>query len=113
MKLLLALLFIILPFASYPQAHNAGKSNVSINAVVSFITKFDMANASKDGFYLNGYVVNIGYAGAKKFNGKKIRVTGKVTIVKGLKNSKPAQVTQGRFQDTRHTESPTIEIIDG
>ena len=79
---------------------------------VSFITKLNIANATKDGIYLNGYIVNIEYDKAKKLNGKKIRVSGKVTIVKGLKNQpKTKPISQGRIEDTKHIESPKIEII--
>jgi hypothetical protein len=38
---------------------------------------------------MNGYVVDISYKQyqqLKKLDGKKIRVSGKVTIVKGIKN---------------------------
>ncbi|MEP7372511.1 MAG: hypothetical protein ABI675_03920 [Chitinophagaceae bacterium] len=55
--------------------------------LVTFITKLDIANASKDGIYLNNYVVNISYEKAKKFHGKKIRVTGRVTTIQGLKKN--------------------------
>jgi len=79
---------------------------------VTFITRVDIANATKDGIYLNGYVVNIGYEEAKKLNGKKIRVSGKVTIEKGLKDLPPGTpIRQGREEDTKHIESPKIKII--
>jgi hypothetical protein len=80
--------------------------------LVSFTTKIDLANATKDGFYLNGYVVNIEYEEAKKLNGKKVKITGKVTVVKGIKNESPDQpISQGRSEDTKHIKSPKIEII--
>lgn len=78
---------------------------------VSFVTILDIANATKDGIYLNRYVVNIPYEKARKLNGKRIRVTGKVTIVKGIKNSPFQAVEQGREVDTKHIESPTIKIL--
>ena len=76
-----------------------------------------MANATKDGMYMNGYVVNIDHEEASKLNGKTIRVTGKVTIVKGL-DSEPKEsdgtmpVKQGRREDTKHIRSPRIKILD-
>lgn len=69
-----------------------------------------MANATKDGMYMNGYVVNIDYEQASKLNGKTIRVTGKVTIVKGL--DPKDEVKQGRSADTKHIRSPKIKILD-
>ena len=81
--------------------------------VASFVTKLDIANATKDGIYLNGYVVNISYEKAKKLNGKKIRVTGKVTIIKGFKHLPNDEIRQGREEDTKHIESPKIKIIKG
>ncbi len=93
---------------------NPGKNSGS----VSFITTLDSANATKDGFYLNGYVVDIPYEKAKKLYGKKIKVTGKVTIVKGLNNQPKLYdkngkelIQQGRAEDTRHILSPKIEIL--
>ena len=77
---------------------------------VSFITTLDIANASKDGIYLNGYVVNIPYEKAKKMHGKRIRITGRVTIIKGV-NNKTSQEEQGREVITKYIESPKIEIL--
>ncbi|MEO6132369.1 MAG: hypothetical protein ABIQ02_11010 [Saprospiraceae bacterium] len=79
---------------------------------VTFIVKLEMANATKDGFYLNGYVVNIPYAQAKKLTGKTIRVTGKVTIVQGIKNTPGEPIQQGRMEDTKFINTPFIEIMD-
>lgn len=81
---------------------------------VSFVAKLEINNATKDGIWLNGYVVNIEYEQAKKLNGKKIRVSGKVTIVKGLKGQPPTKpLSQGREEDIKYIESPKIEIING
>jgi len=60
---------------------------------------------------MNGYVVNMSYQQVQKLNGKKIRVTGKVTIVKGLKNFPSEEERGGREEDTKHILSPKIEII--
>ena len=79
--------------------------------IVSFITRLDIAHATKEGMYLNGYVVNIGFEQAQKLNGKKIRVTGKVTILKGLKNRPGDTIRQGRYEDTEYIDSPHIIII--
>jgi len=79
--------------------------------VANFVTRLDFAKATKDGIYLNGYVVNIPYEKARSLNGKKIRVNGKVTIVKGLKKRPKQTLQQGREEDTRYIESPRIEIL--
>lgn len=80
-------LFLVFSASCFSQENDTLKTlNSKTSNFVSFITILDIAQASKDGIYLNGYVVNIEYKQAKKLNGKKIRVSGKVTIVKGLKN---------------------------
>jgi hypothetical protein len=78
----------------------------------SFVTKIDINQATKDGIYLNGYVVNIPYDKMIKLNGKKVRVSGKVTVVKGLKHYNDGQERQGREEDTKHILRPKIKIVD-
>ena len=79
---------------------------------VSFVTIVDKNNATKDGYYVNGYVVNIEYEEGQKLHMKKIRITGKVSIVKGLKQDKPGEpVRQGRYSDAKHILKPIIEIL--
>lgn len=83
---------------------------------VSFVTTFDITNATKDGYYLNGYVVNIDFKQAQQLHGKKIKVTGQYTVIKGLANQ-PAQnkqgnnLVQGRQADTKHILKPVIEVV--
>ena len=114
MRNILTFLFLFFTLSSFSQTSNTLKKQLNKGSdLVSFITRFDIANATKDGFYLNGYVVNIDHEKAKKFNGKKIRVTGKVTIVQGIKNSSSDVEVQGRTGDTKHIESPKVEIIKG
>jgi hypothetical protein len=80
---------------------------------VSFTTTFDKNNEGKDGFYINGYVVNIDHETSQNLHMKKIKITGKVTIVKGMKYDKPGEdIRQGRFEDTKHILNPVIEIIN-
>jgi hypothetical protein len=78
----------------------------------NFVTKIDIQQATKDGIYLQGYVVNIPYDKLMKLNGKKVRISGKVTIVKGLKHYNDGIERQGREDDTKHILKPKIEIID-
>jgi hypothetical protein len=105
---------------SFSQTNDTLKIQTSKTTnVVTFITKFDIAKATKDGYYLKGYIVDISYEEAQKLNGKKIEVTGKVTIVKGLKN-RPKEydkngkelITQGRIEDTKHIDFPSIKVLD-
>lgn len=85
---------------------------------VSFETVIDINNATKDGIYINGYVVNISYSDLVKLNKKKVKITGIVTIEKGLneednKNLKKEKIIrQGRQKDTKHIEKPKIEILN-
>lgn len=86
---------------------------------ISFIAKMNIANATKDGIYVNGYIVHIDYDKAKKLDGMTIRVSGKINIIKGLRNMPKEYdekgneiIRQGREEETRHIESPIIEIID-
>jgi len=119
MKFILPFLFVLFNLTSFSQVTDTLKNQPKKKSdLVSFIAKLDTANATKDGIYLNGYVVNIDYGQAKKLNGKKIRVTGKVTIVKGLNNIPKEYdqngneiIRQGRAEDTKHIESPKIKII--
>ena len=46
---------------------------------------FDINSATKDGYYINEYVVEIPIEKAKKINGKKIQINGAVSIVKEFK----------------------------
>jgi hypothetical protein len=82
------------------------------NTKVSFVTKINIQHATKDGIYLNGYVVNIPYDELQKLNGKTVRISGKVTIVKGLKHYNDDVERQGRQEDTKHILKPKIKIVD-
>jgi hypothetical protein len=100
-------------------SHKTVKQSEIQSDSITFIVKLNIANATKDGIYLNSYVVNIDYEKAKKLNGKTIKVSGKVTIIKGLKNSPKEYdkeghdiIQQGRENDTKYIESPMIEIIE-
>ena len=77
---------------------------------VSFITIIDTVLSTKDGMYLNGYVVNVGYEQGRKLHNKTVRISGKVTVEKALDKSE-LPIRQGREKDTKHIESPKIEIL--
>lgn len=77
------------------------------------MAKLDTAEARKNGFSLNGYLVNIDYERARELHGKKIRITGKVRFVKGLKNQTVPGFRAGFQEDTKYIASPKIRIIEG
>ena len=86
---------------------------------VSFITTIHKSAMTKEGIYLNGYVVNISRKKIEELDGKKVKITGMVTIVKGLKDmakeydkNEVEIVKQGRQEDTRYIQSPEIEFAD-
>jgi len=88
------------------------------SSYVTFITKFDKSRETKEGYNINGYVVDISRKKAQKLDGKKIRISGKVSIQKGLDNDpqnhndKETEVTRGgRATDTKYILAPKIEII--
>lgn len=112
MKLSLTILFLLFAISCFSQTNYTLKTTLyKTSDIVSFITKLDITNATKDRIYLNGYVVKIEYEQAKKLHGKKIRVTGKVTTVKAVKKLPGEEIRQGREKNTQYIESPKIEII--
>ena len=112
MKHTITLLFLFCSITCFAQTKDSLKTrHHKASNWVSFVTKLDIANATKDGIYLNGYVVNIEYEEAEKLNGKTIRVYGKVTIVKGIQQRPDGIQVQGRLGDSKHIESPKIEVI--
>jgi hypothetical protein len=104
----LRLLFLIILLTQ----HSLLQAQDTANSQVSFVTKIDIQQATKDGIYLNGYVVNIPYDKLQKLNGKTVRICGKVTIVQGLKHYNDGIVRQGREEDTKHILKPKIKVVD-
>lgn len=77
---------------------------------VDFSAKIDSKQATKDGIYLNGYIVNMPYNKIKKLNGKTVRISGKVTIVKGTGHYNDGELRQGRDEDSKHILKPKIRL---
>lgn len=102
----LSVLYVLLTHSFLSQAQD------TTNSKVSFITRVDIQHATKDGIYLNGYVVNIPYDKLMKLNGKIVRIKGRVTIVKGLKHYNDGVIRQGRHEDTKHILKPKVKIVD-
>jgi len=119
MKYRLSLLFILFSLNSFSQQTDPSKEPYKTPRKITFIHKVDIANMTKEGMYMNGYVVYIDREEAEKLNGKTIRVTGKVKIVKGL-DSLPKEYNEygveiikgGRRGDSKHITSPKIKILD-
>ncbi len=112
MKKLLAIVGLLLVFSSFAQGSDSLDRQLNKTPKkASFVTKVDIKHATKDGIYMNGYVVNLGYEKAKTLDGKTVRVRGRVTIVKGIGEFKEGEARQGRMGDTKYIKSPKIEII--
>jgi hypothetical protein len=112
MRRYISFLFLFFSCACFCQEKNALVNGLNSQSdTVSFVTTINIKNVTKDGIYLNGYVVNIPYEEAKRLDGKKVRVTGKVEIRKGLKEKNVEKIEQGRNEDAQHITSPKIEII--
>ena len=118
-KILLICLWI-LSLINCSKNHNTKKSELNKN-VISFIDTVDIKNATKDGIYMDEYVVNLNYNDIKKLNGKKVKVSGKIWIEGGLENVPKEYdgngreikiIRQGREQDKKHIEDPKIEILN-
>ena len=88
---------------------NYASLNRKNDNVANFITTIDIKNETKDGIYLNGYVLNIPHNELKKLDGKKVFISGKVTIVKGLENNNDGIIRQGRKGDTKQILNPIIK----
>jgi hypothetical protein len=111
MRLLFTGLALFLVVYSFSQGADTTINLDKTPRNVSFIAKIDLQQATKDGMYLNGYVVNLPYEKAKTLNGKTVRIKGKVTIIKGNKHYTDGQIRQGRQEDSKHILKPKIKIV--
>ncbi|MDF2188933.1 hypothetical protein [Paraflavitalea sp. CAU 1676] len=108
--------FLIIALLSVFNGHSQATPAKQIDfkkAKVSFVTDFNNSNATKDGYYLRGYVVNISPEKGRELDGKKIRVSGKVTVVKGVQNDPNGKddIQQGRAEDFLYIKKPRIEVL--
>lgn len=81
---------------------------------VSFKVRFHLRDMDKDdAAVLKGYVIVIGYERAKALDGKRIRISGRVSIVHSPSEEKPGQpVAQVRQGPYKCILSPQIEVLD-
>lgn len=112
MKKLLPFLFLFFTHSGFGQYIKSKTGNLKDRfTIASFITVVDIQQATKEGIYMEGYVVHISYEKIKALHGKKVKVTGNVTIVKGLKHEDSEVKKQGRSEDTKHLLNPVITIL--
>lgn len=88
--------------------------------MITIITTFDKSAKTKDGYILEGYIVDlmINDEQARKLDTKKIKITGQLFIEKSLNNTPPEYdetgkviIKQGRMDDTRHILSPVFKVV--
>jgi hypothetical protein len=122
-KTMIRIIFIITLFSGSIGAFSQDQPLQSTEQVdtanyVTFVVKFNKATPAKDGYYIGDYIVEIDHSLAKTLRGKKIKVSGYVTIEKGLNNIPKEYdsngkeiIRQGRAENTKHILNPEIEII--
>ena len=112
MKSLIILLFLLITQSTHAQNVVGGDIHkVKSKKSVSFIAKIDTLQATKEGIYLNEYVVNISHNRIRELNGKTVQIKGRVTIIKAIKPYNGGEVEQGRLVDTKYIDSPEIKIL--
>ena len=108
----LKIIWLLLCLATFNSSFSQkSKSKKQASSYARFISIIDTSQATKDGMYLNGYVVNISWEQARKLNGKKVRVSGKVSIEKAYRQKKELYIRQGRERDTKHIDNPKIVVL--
>lgn len=108
---LFTLVFLLTATISFSQDGHIANNSSGEMQKASFVSKIDIRQATKDGIYLNGYVVNMSYEKIRALNGQTVRITGKVTIVKGIAQYNGEEAIQGREGDIMYIKSPTIKIV--
>jgi hypothetical protein len=102
MRTTLTLLFLSITLFSASQEKDSSKT-------ISTTGIFDTM-ATKSGYSINGYYVELSEAEFKKYKGKKVKVTGKLLVVPGLDPNDPV-IKQGSMDDRKFIVEPKIEII--
>lgn len=106
MRLILFLLIFALSLPTLDaQAQKKAEKRVRFTAII------DIRQATKDGIYLNGYVVNIPYEQLLRLNSKLVSISGKITVVKGVENELARPIEQGRETERKHILKPRIKVI--
>lgn len=79
--------------------------------IVTFTTTLKKENATKEGIYLDEYIVHLSKDSVLLLDGKEIEVTGKYFVVKGLAGTEE-KIIQGRSGNRKHIKSPEIRILN-
>lgn len=109
MRLLPLLFLLILPFMGWTQ-----KRPVSIDTIgnkVRFLVVADTNRATKEGVYMNGFVVNLSYSKLREWQGKTLLVEGRVSVIKGINNQEGDLIRQGREHDMKYIAKPRITVL--
>jgi hypothetical protein len=72
---------------------------------------FDTLEA-KSGYLINGYYVEISTAEFQKYKSKKVKVTGKLVIIKGLTKDQMKMHEQGGKGERKFIEQDKITILN-
>ncbi|MDX2359668.1 MAG: hypothetical protein QNK23_02600 [Crocinitomicaceae bacterium] len=83
---------------------------LSCKQYVSFETTILKENATKDGIYLDDYVVNLDYETINKFDGEKVVIRGHYTIVEG-QDPNDTIVQQSRIGSIKYIDKPKIRKV--
>ena len=120
MKNIIFIAFSVIILASCSQTTETVEQKSKNNSdFISFEATLDIENATKEGIYVDEYVVHIDYDKANELNGKKVIISGDVSIVKGLDNTEKEYdkngneiFSQGRSGDTKHIINPEIKMVE-
>ncbi len=103
-KLIPLLLLLFIGKISFSQ-----KEDKQASKTVKTVGIFDMREA-KSGYAINDYYVQLEPSQIKEFNGKKVKVTGKLLVVKAIDPNEKVR-TQGSLKDRKFILNPQIRII--
>ena len=105
MKNIIAIFF----FLSVSVLSHAQEKMEDAPKIVSTTGVFD-TNAAKSGYLINGYYVEMKNAEFKKYKGRKVRVSGKLAIVNGLK-AEEMKHEQGSSEERKFIIQYRIKIL--
>ena len=110
-SLLLSASFLIATLFSNAALFGQAQSQNYCSNRVSFVTRIKGEQATKDGAYIHGYVVEISPTEFQKLVGKKVRISGEVIEAEGVNNQEGSEVVQGRSGSFKYIQSPGIEVL--
>lgn len=107
---LLAVLFVLFIFANISFAQDAKDIKQKSGEPVSTIGYIEKQE-SKSGYGINGFYIQLTKEEYENYYDKKIEVSGKLLIVKGLTDEE-LKTMQGTKEDRYFIEEPAIKIIE-